>query len=298
MVPKLILEAILEYILGDEMKIFLYCALLLWAGTVAAEEENQNFVGIFSLSYMQDSNDSSFSDMGVGIQMYDTAEFSFYAGKETISDTKGDIETGLYGFGVGSLNGEQADIAINFDYWGKQEELTVATWSLPISFYLMDWTVGITPEFRDIALWTNSFSGTRRKFGRTSKGIQARITHHRWYPFEWWIEYANYSYNSNISGLNTRLAGLIFSNTSLQLSSSFIDYRTALAMRYYFDLFQLELKYGQSVSAVDQSRTDNYELKGRIRFSDMVSMTLTVGQTQPEIGRQGEYGRVSFELRN
>lgn len=275
----------------------LSCLLLFWAG-IAAAQDKTDFVNIFDVFYTQDSNESNAGGMGIAVQMYESAEFSVNFGTETISDSAGDIDIDSYGAGLATLNGEQMDIGLFYNFWGKEEELTIHTWTLPVTFYLLDWTVGITPEHRDISLWTNNFSGVRHKIGIQSKGIQTRVTHHRLFPFEWWIEYADYSYNRELSSLNTRLAALLFSNTSLQLSSSFVDHRTAMAMRYHFDTVQLELSFGQSLSAVDGSHTDNFELSTLIKFSELFSIKLSAGVTRPETGEEGEYGAISIQLKD
>ena len=71
-----------------------------------------------------------------------------------------------------------------------------------------------------------------------------------------------------------------------------------MALGYQFETVGLETIFGQSLSTVDGSHTDSFELGVRIKFSALFSLQLAAGLTRPETGEEGEYGTIALQLKH
>lgn len=269
-------------------RLALLLILLLKALTPQANE--------IGLSYSNDSNSTQSSLLDISFDMGEQTQLYMGGGESIIKDSSGEITTTSYNIGLGGIGNEQFDYDVGYAFWGNTNELTTETFNLSLSLYTQDWKFTIRPELQQIVLYTK---GSRKQINIDGSGFYNSIEYFGFDTIEFFYAHSSYHYNRNLAILNTRLADLFFSNTSLLLSGSFIEKRDQAEIAFNLAKYnwlpkRAAVSYSQSLIAIDKSHSETIALNLRFSLSKNIELELEGGKISPEFSNNLNYGVISL----
>ena len=245
---------------------------------------SESFASSFTLSGSSDSADSESHYIDVSIDINKQHNFYIGSGESTIKDTSGEIKTTNYNFGFSGLASDQFDYDIGYTFWGNKNEISNEALHFALSIYTDNWKFTIRPEVQDIILYTIN---TRQEIDIDASGIYNSVQYYGIENLELLYSHSSYNYSRNPGGLNTRLAILFFSNTTLLLSGNFIETKDLAEISFIPASIawlpeRISLSFSQTVNAVDKSETDTASLKISVNFSKNFSADFEAGEINPQ----------------
>ncbi len=255
--------------------------------------------GEIGLSYSSDSNSTQNSLLDISFDAGEQTQLYLGVGESVIKDDSGEITVTSYNIGLSGIGNEQIDYDIGYSYWGNSNEISTETFYLSLSLYTEDWKFTIRPELQQIVLYTKN---ARRQVDIDGSGFYSSIEYFGFDMVELFYARSNYSYNTNLTLLNTRLADLFFSNTSLLLSGSFIEKRDQAEVAFIPDSGKwlpkrIALSYSQALIAIDKSHSETLALSLRFNLSKNIELELEGGEVRPEFSNKLYYGVASLRYK-
>ncbi|VAW94099.1 hypothetical protein MNBD_GAMMA23-2168 [hydrothermal vent metagenome] len=255
--------------------------------------------GEIGLSYSSDSNSTQSSSLDISVDATEQTQLYLGAGESVIKDDSGEITVASYNIGLSVLADEQLDYGVGYSYWGNSNEISTETVHLSLSLYTEDWKFTMRPELQQIVLYTKS---ARRQVDINGSGFYSSVEYFGFDKVEFFYAHSNYTYNKNLTLLNTRLADLFFSNTSLLLGGSFIEKRDQAEVAFNLDgnnglPNRIAVSYSQSLIAIDKSHSKTVALNLRFDLSKNIELELEGGEVRPEFSSKLNYGVVSLRYK-
>ncbi len=255
--------------------------------------------GEAGLSYSSDSNSTQSSLLNVSFNATAQTQLYLGGGESVIKDDSGEITVTSYNIGLSSIVDEQIDYDIGYSYWGNNNEISTETVHLSLSLYTQDWKFTIRPELQQIVLFTKNL---RRQVDIQGNGFYSSIEYFGFDTISFFYARSNYSYNRNLTLLNTRLADLFFSNTALLLSGSFIEKRDQAEVAFNLSgnnvlPKRIAVSYSQSLIAIDKSHSKTLAVSLRFNLSRNIELELEGGEVRPEFSNKLNYAVVSIRYK-
>lgn len=255
--------------------------------------------GEAGLSYSSDSNNTQSSLLNVSFNTTKQTQLYLGGGESVIKDDNGEITVTSYNLGLSSIVDEQIDYDIGYSYWGNNNEISTENIHLSLSLYTEDWKFTLRPELQQIVLYTKNL---RRQIEIQGSGFYSSIEYFGFDTVGFFYARSNYSYNKNLSLLNTRLADLFFSNTALLLSGSFIEKRDQAEVAFNLSgnnglPKRIAVSYSQSLIAIDKSHSKTLAVSLRFDLSRNIELELEGGEVRPEFSSKLNYGIASLRYK-
>ena len=245
------------------------------------------------LSYSSDSNNTQSNLIDISFDANEQTQLYLGGGESVIKDNSGEITVTSYNIGLSGIGNEQIDYDFGYSYWGNSNEISTETFHFSLSLYTEDWKFMMRPELQQIVLYTKN---ARRQVDIDGSGFYSSIEYFGFDMLEFFYARSNYSYNKNLALLNTRLADLFFSNTSLLLSGSFIEKRDQTEVAFIpgsnkkWLPKRIAVSYSQALIAIDKSHSETLALSLRFDLSKNIELTLEGGEVRPELSDKLNYG--------
>ncbi|MCB0342684.1 MAG: hypothetical protein H6626_06045 [Pseudobdellovibrionaceae bacterium] len=166
-------------------------------------------------------------------------------------------------------------------YWGTRDALEARGIKGSLNYAKENWGAALIPHFRSIEFSTADLPARWQR--------QALVTSMGWglqfnYTFfkDWSLVGGadSYSYSRDLAVLGNQFASNIFSDTTLNLTSSLITRSAYMEIGYDFVLFYLGAEVFQSVAAVDGSVSRGAALRSSFDLTDSWSMDTLIGASQ------------------
>ncbi len=255
--------------------------------------------GETGISYSSDSNSTQSSLFNVNFNATEQTQLYLGFGESAIKDDSGEITVTSYNIGLNSIANEQIDYDFGYSYWGNSNEINTETIHLSLSLYTEDWKFTLRPELQQIVLYTKNL---RRQVDIQGSGFYSSIEYFGFDTVEFFYARSNYSYNKNLTLLNTRLADLFFSNTALLLSGSFIEKRDQAEVAFNLSgnnvlPKRIAVSYSQSLIAIDKSHSKTLAVNLRFDLSKNIELELEGGEVRPEFSNKLNYAVVSIRYK-
>ncbi len=255
--------------------------------------------GETGISYSSDSNSTQSSLFNVNFNATEQTQLYLGFGESVIKDDSGEITVTSYNIGLNGIADEQIDYDIGYSYWGNNNEISTETIHLSLSLYTEDWKFTLRPELQQIVLYTKNL---RRQVDIQGNGFYSSIEYFGFNMVDFFYARSNYSYNKNLTLLNTRLADLFFSNTALLLSGSFIEKRDQAEVAFNLSgnnvlPKRIAVSYSQSLIAIDKSHSKTLAVNLRFDLSKNIELELEGGEVRPEFSNKLNYAVVSIRYK-
>ena len=199
--------------------------------------------------------------------------------------------------GYNSPYGAPFEYGLIYDFWGNTDELWTNTLSVPLRWNTQNWSLSLRPQFMRIFLYTQRrFNRTRRLHSSDSRALSGEVTYYGFERWELGVSASAYSYEADLSKLDSPIAPFLFSDITLVLSYGFPSSRLAASLAYNFDNWRLGIRQEQTISAVDDSRLDITSLSSNFYLSNDFSLLLEAGYIGIENSQPYNYYKLGTQI--
>ena len=254
---------------------------LLTTGLARAATDNPNNIW---LSYSQDNNDTSAAAILLTLGVTKDDQLLFGYGQNDTEYSAQSLSTNDYSFTYSTLRLYPWGLDLGYDYWGKDQELVIKTFSATPTWYGKYWSLGLQLEHRTITFYSRQFVSGQRSWDVDSDGFGPAIglVVGNW---SWSLTGMIYDYSRNISLNSTefpklnlvRVLRLLGADTYLH-ATTLTDWYATTQLKYDFKKYALGAKYSHSISALDQQATDSVSALLDIDLSKTISLDLEAGR--------------------
>lgn len=237
-----------------------------------------------SLGYAADSANTESRYIDFSFDISQQSQLYAGAGQSTIKDNAGEITTSSFNLGLSGIASEDFDYDIGYSFWGNKNEISNSTAYFSLSFYTQNWKFTLQPELQASILYTKN---NRRQVDIRGTGLYNSVEYLGIKNIELRYAHTSYNYNRNLASLNTRLADLFFSNTTLLLGSGFLETKDLAEISFTPSSINwlpehIALSYSRSVNAIDKTVSETVAAKFNLNLSKTTSLEVEVGAVQPK----------------
>lgn len=256
---------------------FIFVSLGLFSGS-------QAHAGSLNLGYSTDSANINSQYIDLSFDLSKQTQLYFGGGSSTIEDSAGEIKTTSLNLGLSGIASDDFDYDMGYSFWGNKNEISSTTGYFSLAYYAEDWKLTLRPELQKILLYTRN---NRRQVDISGTGIYGGVEYFGFNNIELLFAHTSYSYNRNLALLNTRLADLFFSNTTLLLGSSFLETKNSAEITFVPSTInwlpeRISLGYAQSVNAIDKSISETLTATISLNLTKQLALQLETGEVRPE----------------
>lgn len=168
------------------------------------------------------------------------------------------LETRNYLLGFASDPLDPFNLALEYDYWGKENDLIVQGVRGTMELNYRGWVITARPRLRAIRVYfTGPIAKVRPNLDINSTGYDVRLGYQGFETWQLGVSYGRNAYSWDVTRLDEdpRL-GLILSPVALDLAYTFEKSRAGGDLTYFFSKSSIGLTAYRSVSAVDRADTD------------------------------------------
>lgn len=248
--------------------------------------------------------EASQDDLGIddyygelGITLDNGVVLQLGAGSTDYNDNGTSVTPGTTVIGISAPLDQSFVPALRLETWEAEGVMKTATLRVDLSLNLDNWTLRATPLFKNIELAVYPLIGPPRTVDTEGQGLEAAVT---WYGLEDWSFGASaggYSYEKDLTLLNTRLAARVFSEQALTSSSALLDSWWNLSLDRYTSWGSLGASYGVTTSAVTLTDADNLAVNVNWDLTPTLALYVELGETRPEGGGSNAYTRAALNVR-
>lgn len=246
------------------------------------------------MEYQTSDDDSTDFYLDMGLYLNSSDKLIIGIGESQIHDINQSINTTNYNLHFIHQSENNVDVGIGYSYWGNDNELWTQTVNLMLAIHSGDFSFRLQPRYTTLNIYTLPIMGNRRLINADSRGWGTSLSY---YGFENWIvtiSATDYDYDKDLTRLDTSLAQIIFSNTTLLLSDNFLEKSSSLEIKKQFSQFDLGFVVSKSVSAIDHSNIDSRAINLEWFIDSDYSLFLETGESLPESGDTGSYITAGF----
>lgn len=229
-------------------------------------------------------------------------------GKSRQQSPEGALETDSRLVGISSDYDATIVGGFDYEYWGDQDVLETHTRRFKLGANTDNWYFQLSYEDRLSRVYTNDTTIFYRgrfiqlpdtyEVDSTGKGLN--VSYYGFYPWSVSVAYIRYTYDRDVSVLEThpRLLQAMFSSSTLGMTSGLEAWRRSADLGYNFDWGVIGISGSQSASEVDGSIADNGAVYMVWDLSPDWSLTLTGGRSATDNSADTvSYGRAAVSHR-
>lgn len=241
------------------------------------------------MEYQTSDDDSTDFYLDMGLYLNSSGKLIIGIGESQIHDFNQSIDTTNYNLHFIHQSENNVDIGIGYSYWGNDDDLWTETVELLLAFHSENFSLRLQPRFTTLNAFTAPLAGRRRHGDSDGEGLGVSISY---YGIKDWIftfSTTEYDYDADLTKFDTLLAQLIFSNTTLLLSDSFLEKSRSFEIKKQFNNFDLGLLIGESTSAIDRSKVDTAAVNLESFINRNYSLFIETGKAEPESDDPSNY---------
>ena len=233
---------------------------------------------ILSINYGIDSDEGRNTFLYTNLNLKPRHRLSLGVGSqdETVTRSEEELDSNTYLVGYSYYKHQGLQVGAEYENWGEKDKITTDTYSVFISFSVDMLSVSISPQYRDITVYTESqCSGN---IDSNALKIDLDL-----YPADSWsvsASYTSYDYSKNRS----RLLGCVDQSELFlivaRLQTVAYDYQSAIGFEYYQDTETYGIQWSQAESAIDASITHGMYTYVSSDALDDWSITFTLGRQE------------------
>ena len=182
--------------------------------------------------------------------------FSIGAGTISLSEDSVELDPNIYTVSYIYQLNTVWDIGTYYERWGASERIWTNTFILDFGINYGDWRFLISPEYRDIELYSQPRRGRRESRSFHSTAIALDVHYYGFDPFEITVSGKTYDYSINPEIFDNPLAGRELSLQALSYSRGLTDYYTSVELAYNFLKQRIGFEQTRIESAVDEAHSD------------------------------------------
>ncbi|OFZ19555.1 MAG: hypothetical protein A2Z20_08295 [Bdellovibrionales bacterium RBG_16_40_8] len=171
---------------------------------------------------------------------------------------------------------------LEFERWGLQNSLEVRNIFLPYNFSFAKWGFGIRPGIGTIVFPDIVILGKITPAESESKSISFKVNYSGLKHWRFSISREKYFYEKDLHRLASVAAGLIFSESTLNLTGSLINYRNAFGIIYEFENFDLGVEFEENQSAVTDAISHTAYFNLSYYLNNNWALSGQIGHTKSE----------------
>jgi len=230
---------------------------------------------ILSINYNIDSNDGRdvFLYTNLGLKPRHRLSLGLGEQNETVSESEEGLNSNTYLAGYSYYSDKGLQFGAEYENWGEKDKITTDTLSVFASFKIDMVSVAISPQFRNITVYTNSqCSG---EIDSNALKINLDL-----YPSESWsvsAAYTSFDYSKNRSRLLSCVDPGELSLVIARLQLVAYDNQRTLGFEYYQDTETYGFQWSQSESAIDAAIVHGINAYMSTDALEDWSITVTIG---------------------
>ena len=204
---------------------------------------------ILNVSYGVDSDDgqNSYLYTNLGVLKNHRISFGYGLQDETVSTSEEELDSTTYLVGYSYYSERRFQLGAEYEKWGETDKIITETYSVSISFNIAMLSVSVSPQFRNITVYTNSqCSGDI-----DSEALEVELG---LFPSDSWslsASYSSYDYSQNRTRLLSCVDPAELYLVVARLQTVAFDNQRSLGFEYYLDTETYGLKWAQDESAID-----------------------------------------------
>lgn len=182
--------------------------------------------------------------------------FSLGAGTISLSEESVELDPGIYNVSYVYQLNKVWDIGTRYERWGASQRIWTNTFNLDLGINYGDWGFTISPEYRDIELYSQMRRARRVSRSFNSTAIAVDVRYFGFDPFEITVSGKAYDYSIDPRVFDRPLAGRVLSLQALSYSRGLTDYYASVGLAYNFLKQRIGLEQTRIESAVDDAYSD------------------------------------------
>lgn len=218
----------------------------------------------------------------------DAHTFSLGAGTTSLAEDSVELDPNIYNVSYNNQMNTDWDIGVRYERWGASERIWTDTYNLDLGFNHADWRFVLSPEYRDIELYSQPRGSSSIRVSRSfhSTAVAMDVHYYGFDPLEITLSGKAYDYSINPEFFNNPLAGRVLSLQALSYSRGLTDYYTAIELAYNFLHQRIGFEQTRIESAVDGAHSDISTV--RIDYYSQSSWILSLEAGYSEVSSGGD----------
>jgi len=182
--------------------------------------------------------------------------FSLGAGTSSLSEDSAELDPNVYNFSYNYEVDKSWDIGTRYERWGASERIWTDTFSLKLGFNYENWRFQVSPEYRDIELYSQERQGRRLSRSFNSTALALDVSYYGFDPFEITVRGKAYDYSINPKIFDRPFVGRTLTLQALSYSRGLTDYYASAELAYNFLQQRIGFEQTRIESAVDGAHSD------------------------------------------
>ncbi len=178
---------------------------------------------------------------------------------------------------------------LRYQFWGERQSFTTQTVSPSLTWYGHRGLLRLSPQVREITIYTTAPRASRPKITTSSYGLGADLVIYLGERWELSARGTRHLYADDPALLTTRAAAILLSSSGLDLSAGLLDWQLGWGGGYWFDRLHLTLEHTVSVYATDGSRAVDDILSATWQLSDRYAVGAIGGIVSGDGGGTGNF---------
>ncbi len=167
-------------------------------------------------------------------------------------------------------------------WFGVRGILSEATIRAPLHYKAKNWKLELTPADGTIRFQAVTLRGRVRDLQVNDFSFDLAYTYTGFTNWDLRISTEQHDYNEDMTLLSTSKAARVFSNNTLSLAQTLVNYSNALDVTYHFEKLDVGASLGSSQSAFDKSLSSTSALNAEYFFNDNWSSNAELSRTKSE----------------
>jgi len=182
--------------------------------------------------------------------------FSVGLGTSSLREENTELDPNIYNFSYNYEIDKSWDIGTRYERWGASERIWTDTFNLELGINSGDWRFLISPEYRDIQLYSQPRRGRRISRSFYSTALALDVNYFGFDPFEITVRGKLYDYSINPEIFDRPFVGRSLSLQALSYSRGLTDYYASAELAYNFLKQRIGFEQTRIKSAVDAAHSD------------------------------------------
>ncbi len=238
--------------------------------------------------------DTTYAELGITLD--NGVRLDIGGGSTDYNDGGASVSPTSSAFGISAPLDQTFVPALRLDNWQAEGVMETSTLRLDLGYNLENWTLRASPLLKDITLRVNPPMGSAFDAETQARGFEASATWYGWDDWSLGLRAGGYSYDRDLSRLNTRVAARIFSEQALTSSSTLPERWHGVSLSRYTNWGALGLNYDVTTSAVTLSDAKTPSFNITLNLSDEVGLYGEVGETRLSDGSTIAYSRLALTV--